>query len=148
MEQLPSSIPEISEDYYGKDGLLYCGKCHTPREAFFAKGIALMGKKKHPIECSCQRTEREKQEALINQQKHLDLVRRLKAEGFSDPAMLDWTFENDNGRSPQIRHPQDTVHARIYNRLLEMCVPVSCIGMSFRQETAQEKMERLKSLIG
>ena len=46
------------------------------------------------------------------------------------------------------RHPQDTAHARIYDRLLEMCVPVSCIGVSFRKETAQEKMERLKILIG
>ena len=63
-----------------------------------------MGKNKHPIECSCQRTEREKQETLISQQKHNDLVRRLKAEGFSDPSMLDWTFENDNGRSPQMCH--------------------------------------------
>ena len=271
MEQSVFIIPENTEDYYGEDGLLYCGKCHTPKEAFFANGIALMGKNKHPIECSCQRTERAKQEALISQQKHLDRVRRLKAEGFSDPAMLDWTFENDNGRSPQthyapryveqwqtmrsenlglllwggvgtgksflagcianalmeqevpvrmtnfarilnelnssfsgrndivdrlccyplliiddfgmergteyaleqvynivdsryrsqkplivttnltldeIRRPQDTAHARIYDRLLEMCVPVSCIGVSFRKETAQEKMERLKSLIG
>lgn len=63
-----------------------------------------MGKNKHPIECSCQRIERAKQEALISQQKHSDLVRRLKAEGFSDPAMLDWKFENDNGRSPQMHH--------------------------------------------
>ena len=86
------------------DGLLYCGRCHTPKEAFFAKGIALMGKNKHPVECSCKRAEREKQEALISQQKHLDLVRRLKAEGFSDPAMLDWTFKNDNGRSLQMYH--------------------------------------------
>ena len=104
LEQSVSSIPENAEDYYGMDGLLYCGKCHTPREAFFAKGVALMGKNKHPIECSCQRIERAKQEALISQQKHSDLVRRLKAEGFSDPAMLDWTFENDNGRSPQMHH--------------------------------------------
>ena len=271
MDQFPSSIPENTDDYYGKDGLLYCGKCHTPREAFFAKGVALMGKNKHPVECSCQRTERKKQEALINQQKHLDRVRRLKAEGFSDPAMLDWTFENDNGRSPQmyhahryveqwqamrsenlglllwggvgtgksflagcianalmeqevpvsmtnfarilnelnssfsgrndivdklcryplliiddfgmergteyaleqiysivdsryrsrkplivttnltldeIRHPQNTAHARIYDRLLEMCIPISCIGVSFRKETAQEKLERMKLLIG
>ena len=63
-----------------------------------------MGKNKHPIECICQRTEREKQETLISQQKHNDLVRRLKAEGFSDPSMLDWAFENDNGRSPQMHH--------------------------------------------
>ena len=271
MNQSVSSIPENTEDYYCKDGLLYCGKCHTPKESFFANGIALMGKDKHPIECSCQRTEREQQEALINQQKHIDLVRRLKAEGFSDPAMLDWTFENDNGRSPQmhhahryveqwqtmrsenlglllwggvgtgksflagcianalmeqevpvrmtnfarilnelngsfsgrndivdkfcryplliiddfgmergteyaleqiynivdcryrsrkplivttnltldeILHPQDTAHARIYDRLLEMCVPISCIGVSLRKESAQEKLERLKLLIG
>ena len=271
LEQSVSSIPENTEDYYGEDGLLYCGKCHTPKEAFFAKGIALIGKNKHPIECSCQRTEREKQEALISQQKHSDLVRRLKAEGFSDPAMLDWKFENDNGRSPQmchahryvaqwqtmraenlglflwggvgtgksflagsianalmeqevpvrmtsfarilnelnssfsgrnevvdklcryplliiddfgmergteyaleqiynivdsryrsrkplivttnltlgeIRHPQDTTHARIYDRLLEMCVPVSCIGVSLRKENALEKLERMKLLVG
>ena len=271
MEQSVSSISESTEDYYDEDSLLYCGKCHTPREAFFAKGIALMGKKKHPIECSCQCIERTKQEALINQQKHNHLVRRLKAEGFSDPSMLDWAFENDNGRSPQmhhahryveqwqtmraenlglllwdgvdtgksflagcianalieqevpvhmtnfarilnelnssfsgrneivgklcryplliiddfgmergteyaleqvynivnsryrsqkplivttnltldeIRHPQDTAHARIYDRLLEMCVPISCIGVSLRKENAQEKLERLKLLIG
>ena len=48
----------------------------------------------------------------------------------------------------EIRHPQDTAHARIYDRLLEMCVPVSCIGVSFRKETTQEKLERLKELIG
>ena len=271
MEQSISIIPENTEDYYSEDGLLYCGKCHTPKEAFFAKGIALMGKNKYPIECSCQRIERTKQEALINQQKHNDLVRRLKTDGFSDSAMLNWTFENDNGRNPQmhhaqryveqwqtmrsenigllfwggvgtgksflagcianalmaqevpvcmtniahilnelnnsfsgrnevverlcryplliiddfgmergteyaleqiynivdsryrsrkplivttnltldeIRHPQDTAHARIYDRLLEMCVPISCIGISFRKENAQEKLERLKILIG
>lgn len=48
----------------------------------------------------------------------------------------------------ELRHPQDTAHARIYDRLLEMCVPISCIGVSFRKETAQEKLERLKILIG
>ena len=48
----------------------------------------------------------------------------------------------------EIRHPQDTAHARIYDRLLEMCVPISCIGVSLRKENAQEKLERLKSLIG
>ena len=214
---------------------------------------------------------RKTRKTLISQQKHNDLVRRLKAEGFSNPSMLDWTFENDNGRNLQmhhaqcyveqwqtmrseslglllwgsvgtgksflagcianalmeqevpvrmtnfarilnelngsfsslnevvdrlccfplliiddfgmersteyaleqvynivdsryrsrkplivttnltldeIRHPQDTAHARIYDRLLEMCVPISCIGVSFRKETAQEKLERLKLLIG
>ena len=26
-----------AEDYTGEDGLLYCGKCHTPKEAYFSK---------------------------------------------------------------------------------------------------------------
>ena len=106
MEQSISIIPENTEDYYGEDGLLYCGKCHTPKEAFFPKGLVLMGKNRHPVECSCRKAEWEQQETAIKERKHLDLVRRLKAEGFSDPAMLDWKFENDNGRSPQMHHAQ------------------------------------------
>ena len=32
------------EDYAGEDGLLYCGKCRTPKEAFFpADKAALFG---------------------------------------------------------------------------------------------------------
>ena len=48
----------------------------------------------------------------------------------------------------EIRHPQDTAHARIYDRILEMCVPISCIGASLRKENAQKKLESMKSLIG
>ena len=48
----------------------------------------------------------------------------------------------------EIQYPQDTAHARIYDRLLEMYVPISCIGVSLRKENAQEKLERLKILIG
>ena len=50
LEQSVSSMPENAMDYYGADGLLYCGKCHTPKEAFFAKGLVLMGRNKHPVE--------------------------------------------------------------------------------------------------
>ena len=94
LEQSVSSIPENAMDYYGADGLLSCGKCHTPKEAFFAKGLVLIGKNKHPVECACHKAEREQQEAAVKEQKHLDLVRQLKAEGFSDPALLEWTFAN------------------------------------------------------
>ena len=30
-----------AEDYTGEDGLLYCGKCHTPKEAYFPKETVL-----------------------------------------------------------------------------------------------------------
>lgn len=37
-------MPENAMDYYGADGLLYCGKCQTPKEALFPNGLVLMGK--------------------------------------------------------------------------------------------------------
>ena len=40
-----------AEDYTGEDGLLYCGKCHTPKEAYFAEGkISVCGFL--PLSCS------------------------------------------------------------------------------------------------
>ena len=263
------TVPE-PEDYKGEDGLLNCGKCHTPKEAYFAEGKNFFGHDRHPSECDCRRAEREKQEKEETEKKHSDEVDRLKRNGFTDPAMRHWTFGNDNGNCPQIekahfyveywetmrsenigyllwgnvgtgksyfagcianalmeqeipvcmtnfatilndlftsaegrneyitrlcaypllilddfgmergteygleqvynvvdsryrsnkplivttnltlehlQHPEDTAHARIYDRLLEMCVPVRFTGGNFRKVTAQQKMERLRKLM-
>jgi len=258
------------EDYTGGDGLLYCGKCRKPKEAYFPEGKTLFGRDRHPAECDCQRAAREEREAVEASRRHREEVERLKRQGFTDPAMEGWTFENDNGKCPQmgkahfyvehwetmqaenigyllwggvgtgksyfagcianalmeqgthvcmtnfalilndlaasfegrneyiarlcrcpllilddfgmergteygleqvynvidsryrsgkplivttnltleeLQHPQDTAHARIYDRLLEMCAPVRFTGENFRKATAQEKMERLKKLM-
>ena len=47
----------------------------------------------------------------------------------------------------ELQHPEDTAHARIYDRLLEMCCPVFFTGENIRKATAQGKMERLKGLM-
>ena len=90
------------EDFTGEDGLLYCGKCRQPKEAYFAEGKSLFGRDRHPKECDCQRADREKREAADREQKHREEVERLKRKGFTDPAMKKWTFENDNGKCPQM----------------------------------------------
>ena len=46
-----------------------------------------------------------------------------------------------------LQNPQDTAHARIYDRLLEMCAPILFTGENFRRETAQAKLSRLKELL-
>ena len=113
--EIESMITDITattaeaEDYTGEDGLLYCGKCHTPKEAYFSKETAQwLGHDRHPTECDCQRAAREKREAAESRQKHLETVEDLKRRGFTDPAMRNWTFEHDNGRNPQ------TATARFY----------------------------------
>ena len=47
----------------------------------------------------------------------------------------------------ELQNPQDTPHARIYDRLLEMCCPVCVSGENFRRENAAQKMDRLKTLM-
>ena len=101
---MTDTTPE-PEDYTGEDGLLYCGKCHKPKEGYFPKETAAwLGRDRHPAECDCQRAEREEREAAEKQRSHLETVERLKRRGFTDPAMQGWTFENDNGKCPQMEH--------------------------------------------
>ena len=258
-------------DYTGEDGLLYCGKCHTPKEAYFEDGhITLLGRDRHPTNCACQQKRYEEQRLADRQRKHEDTVKELKKDCFDTPKLRDWCFENDNGANLQMKHarfyadnfdtmlsenigyllwgsvgtgksffaacianslmekeipvrmtnfaavlndlsgsfegrnayiarlcrypllilddfgmergteygleqvynvidsryrsgkplivttnlsldelqhPQDTPHARIYDRLLEMCAPILFTGTNFRRQTAQNKLDKLKTMI-
>lgn len=41
------------DDYINpEDGLIYCGKCHTPKEAFFPEKHRFNGLEKHPTDCN------------------------------------------------------------------------------------------------
>ena len=255
-------------DYTGEDGLLYCGKCRTPKQ-FRINAPPLEGRLlPHPCRCEQERLDRE--EAEQEARRHRQTVADLKRRGFTDPAMREWTFANDNGKCPQMKHarfyaehweqmkaenigyllwggvgtgksyfagcianalmeqevavrmtnfalilndltasfegrndyiaklcrapllilddfgmergteygleqvynvidsryrshrplivttnlslqdlqhPQDTAHARIYDRLLEMCAPIRFSGENFRKATAQDKLARLKNLM-
>ena len=44
-------------------------------------------------------------------------------------------------------NPKDTAHASIYDRKLEMCLPILFTGENFRKETAQAKLNGLKELL-
>ena len=255
-------------DYTGEDGLLYCGKCHTPKQ-FRMDAPPLEGRLlPHPCRCEQERLDREAAEQETR--RHRQTVAGLKRRGFTDPAMREWTFANDNGKCPQMKHahfyvenwtamqeenigyllwggvgtgksyfagcianalmeqevavrmtnfalilndltasfegrneyiarlcrapllilddfgmergteygleqvynvvdsryrsrrplivttnlslqdlqhPKDTAHARIYDRLLEMCAPIRFSGENFRRATAQDKLARLKNLM-
>ena len=255
-------------DYTGEDGLLYCGKCHTPKQ-FRMEAPPMEGRLlPHPCRCEQERLDREAAEQEAR--RHHQAVADLKRRGFTDPAMRGWTFANDNGKCPQMKHahfyvenwptmqkenigyllwggvgtgksyfagcianalmeqevavrmtnfalilndltasfegrneyiarlcrapllilddfgmergteygleqvynvidsryrsrrplivttnlslqdlqhPLDTAHARIYDRLLEMCAPIRFTGENFRKATAQDKLARLKNLM-
>ena len=105
---IAQTTPE-QPDYTGEDGLLYCGKCRKPKEAYFPEGKRLFGRDRHPAECDCQRAAREKREAAEKERSHRETVERLKRQGFTDPAMREWTFANDNGKCPQMKNAAEYV---------------------------------------
>ncbi|MBQ3256125.1 MAG: ATP-binding protein [Oscillospiraceae bacterium] len=263
----PAVMPE---DYTGEDGLLYCGKCRTPKQAFFPEGKTLWGADRHPTECNCQKAERIEREAIEKEQQHRKTVADLKKHCFGEDRTNNWTFANDNGKTPQmgyahlyaenwekmrdenigyliwgrhdsgksylaacianalmeqevsvcmkdmkfivnaleerfdgrndyvaslcryplliiddlgaernteaaqahvfsvidsryrsrkplivttnlhldqLQNPTDMAHARIYSRILEMCVPILCTGEQNRKETAKKKMETVQVLM-
>lgn len=92
-------------DYTGEDGLLYCGKCHTPKEAYFEDGhAALFGRDRHPTNCACQQKRYEKERLADQQRKHENAVKELKKDCFDTPKLRDWCFAQDNGANPQMKH--------------------------------------------
>ncbi len=97
------------EDYTGEDGLLYCGNCRQPKKPT-SGGQDAFGRDRHPKECDCQRKRRETLEAAQDREhKHREEVERLKRKGFTDPAMREWTFRNDNGKCPQMCYAHEYV---------------------------------------
>ena len=82
---LPDTEPD-SGDYTGEDGLLYCGKCRKPKEAYFPEGKTLFGLDRHPAECDCQRAQRIEREAAEQQRRHLDtVIKGNKKKGKANP---------------------------------------------------------------
>ena len=89
-------------DYTGEDGLLYCGKCRTPKQ-FRMEAPPLEGRLlPHPCRCEQERLDQEAAEQEAR--RHRQAVADLKRRGFTDPAMREWTFANDNGKCPQMKH--------------------------------------------
>ena len=131
-QKAAENIKAVQGDYYGDDGLLYCGQCNTPKQC----RITVFGKERTPY-CLC-KCEAEKQRKEDEQRKIADmedefyyqrgigrtddelldwLDRRsykksqklqkerhniLQRKCFPDSNMSEWTFENDDGENPEI----------------------------------------------
>ena len=90
-------------DYLGEDGLLYCGKCRTPKQFRLEKN-SFFGDRPLPTLCRCEKERRDAENAEIERRRHAHQVDELKHIGFTDATMRRWTFENDNGNCPQMEY--------------------------------------------
>ena len=86
-------------DYIGEDGLLYCHKCHTRKQA----EIMLFGSIRRPM-CMC-RCMAEKRAAEEEEHRRRELeakVEEMRRMGFPESDMWNWTFANDDMTNDRI----------------------------------------------
>lgn len=86
IESLATKSNEAPGDYTGPDGLLYCGRCHTPKQV---KGFGMFAGKVLPIVCKC--AEEEQREAA--KVKKQDLIEALRARCLPAASMHERTFK-------------------------------------------------------
>lgn len=81
---------EHEGDYRNEDGLLICGKCHTPKECALTKSDGTARTVRCACECSVAQNAKEAEEKRKRDRlQYLDSMRRT---GFPDAEMREWTF--------------------------------------------------------
>ena len=84
---------------YENDGILYCGKCNTPKQC----KITLFGKTRL-VPCLCQ-CEKEKLREEENQKRETEFKNKseeIRRQAFQDGRMREWTFAKDDRANPEI----------------------------------------------
>jgi DNA replication protein DnaC len=86
-------------DYTGENGLLYCGKCRTPKQCV----VELFGQKRTVYcLCKCEVEKRDAEKAEQERREKMQRIQRLRQDGFPESDMQDWTFEKDDGKNAQV----------------------------------------------
>ena len=166
------------DDYINpENGLKYCGKCHTPKEAYFADNPPFCGIDRHPTECKCAAEEKQQREAERHEFERMSHISLLRSEAFRDISALlilddlgaerntsygkECVFDVVNRRllsgKPMIITTNITLSAmqkatdlddrRIYDRILEVCVPILFNGENFRKGNAAENLKKAAELL-
>lgn len=91
------------DDYINPDdGLKYCGKCRTAKEAFYPADPQAQGFTKHPIMCKCAAERREREEAERREYERMSYMTMLRREAFHHMLAALWRFESAAVMTPQL----------------------------------------------
>jgi len=98
IDTLASKVP-VDADTYEKDGLLYCRKCHTARQA----QITVFGiDKTVPCICDCMAEALRKEDEDRKRYEKAREIQRYRDMGFPDQQLKLCTFDADDGKTPEI----------------------------------------------
>lgn len=91
--------PNKAENDYIKDGLLYCGKCHTPKQSVIPVGGQII-KPYHM--CKCEEEAYKAEQADITKVLQRSEIERNRQAGFKDKEMMNCRFERDDQVNPKV----------------------------------------------
>ena len=91
-ETAKSNIPRNPEDYV-KDGLLYCGKCHTAKQGRYQFGDKVY---EPYILCKCENERYKAEQEDFKARRRADIIEERRRKAFPDGDMKRWTFESDD----------------------------------------------------
>lgn len=107
MDEMISNLMETSKvpgDYTGKDGLLYCGRCCTPKQARIdinpVNGELVPTIV--PTPCQCQQEAARAAGEQDKRERFHTKMKELNASGITCPGSLRHTFSDDDGQRPNI----------------------------------------------
>lgn len=96
--ELANSTLYINEgDWKDKDGMWHCGVCGEAKQQW----VELYGKAMH-CTCACEREEDRLKGQERKRINHEARVRALKSSAFPENDYLGWTFDKDDGSSPEV----------------------------------------------
>lgn len=108
-----SAVKAEPEDYI-ENGLLYCGKCHTPKQT----KVEFMGKVRMPYcLCKCEAEKWDAEKAAWDERQRVDRVARLRRIGFPESELARCTFDDDDGENQKL----STIARRYVTNFDEMC---------------------------
>lgn len=89
----------VDGDFLGDSGLLYCGRCHTPKQC----RIIISGRE-IVVGCQCRCSEEESNRAVqaAKNQERRQRIQSLRINGVQDKALRSMSFETDDRKNPDL----------------------------------------------
>ena len=100
IEDIAAAVPgEAPGDYTGPNGLLYCGKCRTPKQS----RVTILGTERiMPCICHCEAEARRREDEQFHRWQREEAIKVLRQAAFPDLQHSDWRFETDDQKNPEL----------------------------------------------
>lgn len=99
IRDIAEKVPKDGDVERREDGLLYCTRCHTPRQRW----VTLWDKPRIvPVVCKCMKEKIQAEEEAIKKYERDKRIQRIRDAAFPAKQMQQFTFETDDQANPEI----------------------------------------------